>query len=114
GIAERVKFGALMLFLAIWFTFSYAPMAHMVWSAGGLFFEMGALDFAGGTVVHINSGIAALAAAIVLGPRLGYLKEPIPPHNLVFIFAGASILWVGWFGFNTGSALAANGTAAQA
>jgi Amt family ammonium transporter len=114
GIAERVKFGALMLFLAIWFTFSYAPMAHMVWSAGGLFFEMGALDFAGGTVVHINSGIAALAAAIVLGPRLGYLKEPIPPHNLVFTFAGASILWVGWFGFNAGSALAANGTAAQA
>ena len=114
GIAERVKFGALMLFLAIWFTFSYVPMAHMVWSAGGLFFEMGALDFAGGTVVHINSGIAALAAAIVLGPRLGYLKEPIPPHNLVFTFAGASILWVGWFGFNAGSALAANGTAAQA
>src|SRR5690606_37905151 len=80
----------------------------------GLFFEMGALDFAGGTVVHINSGIAALAAAIVLGPRLGYFTQAIPPHNLVFTFAGASILWVGWFGFNAGSALAANGTAAQA
>jgi Amt family ammonium transporter len=114
GIAERVKFGAVLLFLAIWFTFSYVPMAHMVWAAGGLLFEMGALDFAGGTVVHINSGIAALVAAIVLGPRTGYLKEPIPPHNLVFTFVGASILWVGWFGFNAGSALAANGTAAQA
>ena len=114
GIAERVKFGAVLLFLAIWFTFSYVPIAHMVWASGGLFFEMGALDFAGGTVVHINSGIAALVAALVLGPRRGYLKEPIPPHNLVFTFVGASILWVGWFGFNAGSALAANGTAAQA
>ena len=114
GIAERIKFGAVMLFLALWFTFSYLPIAHMVWAGGGLFFEMGALDFAGGTVVHINSGIAALVAAIILGPRTGFLKEPIPPHNLVFTFVGASILWVGWFGFNAGSALAANGTAAQA
>ncbi len=114
GIAERMKFGALMLFLAIWFTFAYVPIAHMVWSGGGLFFEMGALDFAGGTVVHINSGVAALVAAIVLGPRLGYMKEPLPPHNLVFTFIGASILWVGWFGFNAGSALGANGVAAQA
>jgi Amt family ammonium transporter len=114
GIAERMKFGAVMAFLAIWFTFAYLPIAHMVWSAGGLFFEMGALDFAGGTVVHINSGVAALVAAIVLGPRLGYLKEPIAPHNLVFTYIGACLLWVGWFGFNAGSALGANGGAAQA
>lgn len=114
GIAERMKFGAVMAFLALWFTFSYVPIAHMVWSEAGLFFQMGALDFAGGTVVHINSGIAALVAAIVLGPRMGFMKEPIPPHNLVFVFIGASLLWVGWFGFNAGSALGANGTAAQA
>jgi Amt family ammonium transporter len=114
GIAERMKFGAVMLFLAIWFTFAYLPMAHMVWAGAGLFFNMGALDFAGGTVVHINSGVAALVAAIVLGPRLGFLKEPIPPHNLVFVFIGASLLWVGWFGFNAGSALAANGLASVA
>jgi len=114
GIAERMKFGAVMLFLAIWFTFSYLPIAHMVWSGGGLFFNMGALDFAGGTVVHINSGVAALVAAIVLGPRMGFMKEPIAPHNLTFVFIGACLLWVGWFGFNAGSALAANGTAAQA
>ena len=114
GIAERMKFGAVMAFLAIWFTFSYLPIAHMVWSSGGLFFNMGALDFAGGTVVHINSGVAALVAAIVLGPRLGYMKEPIAPHNLVFTYVGACLLWVGWFGFNAGSALGANGVAAQA
>jgi len=114
GIAERMRFGAVMAFLAIWFTFSYLPIAHMVWSEGGLFFTMGALDFAGGTVVHINSGVAALVAAIVLGPRLGYLRDPIAPHNLVFVFIGACLLWVGWFGFNAGSALGANGTAAQA
>lgn len=114
GIAERMKFGAVMLFLAIWFTFSYLPIAHMVWSGGGLFFNMGALDFAGGTVVHINSGVAALVAAVVLGSRKEFLKEAIPPHNLTFTFIGACLLWVGWFGFNAGSALAANGTAAQA
>ncbi|WP_172121792.1 MULTISPECIES: ammonium transporter [unclassified Devosia] len=114
GIAERMKFGAVMAFLAIWFTFAYLPIAHMVWSAAGLFFQMGALDFAGGTVVHINSGVAALVAAIVLGPRLGYMKEPIAPHNLVFTYIGACLLWVGWFGFNAGSALGANGVAAQA
>ncbi|NMA98832.1 MAG: ammonium transporter, partial [Phyllobacteriaceae bacterium] len=114
GIAERMKFGAVMAFLAIWFTFSYLPIAHMVWSGAGLFFNMGALDFAGGTVVHINSGVAALVAAIVLGPRMGYMKEPIAPHNLVFVYIGASLLWVGWFGFNAGSALGANGLAAQA
>jgi Amt family ammonium transporter len=114
GIAERMKFGAIMAFLAIWFTFSYLPIAHMVWSGAGLFFNMGALDFAGGTVVHINSGVAALVAAIVLGPRLGYMKEPLAPHNLVFAYIGACLLWVGWFGFNAGSALGANGLAAQA
>ena len=114
GIAERMKFGAVMLFLALWFTFSYLPIAHMVWAEPGLFFTMGALDFAGGTVVHINSGVAALVAAIVLGPRAGFLKEPLPPHNLTFTFIGACLLWVGWFGFNAGSALGANGTAAQA
>jgi Amt family ammonium transporter len=114
GIAERMKFGAVMAFLAIWFLFSYLPIAHMVWSSAGLFFNMGALDFAGGTVVHINSGVAALVAAIVLGPRLGYMKDPIAPHNLVFTYVGASLLWVGWFGFNAGSALGANGLAAQA
>jgi Amt family ammonium transporter len=114
GIAERMKFGAVMMFLALWFTFSYLPMAHMVWAAPGLFFSMGALDFAGGTVVHINSGIAALVAALVLGPRAGFLKEPVTPHNLTITFIGACLLWVGWFGFNAGSALAANGVAAQA
>jgi ammonium transporter len=114
GIAERMKFGAVMAFLAIWFTFSYLPIAHMVWSGAGLFFNLGALDFAGGTVVHINSGVAAVVAAIVLGPRMGYMKEPIAPHNLIFVYIGASLLWVGWFGFNAGSALGANGLAAQA
>jgi Amt family ammonium transporter len=114
GIAERMKFGAVMLFLAIWFTFSYVPIAHMVWAGGGLLFNMGAYDFAGGTVVHINSGVAALVAAVVLGPRTGFLKEPIPPHNLTFTFIGACLLWVGWFGFNAGSNLEANGLTAQA
>jgi len=114
GIAERMRFGAVMLFLAIWFTFSYLPIAHMVWAGPGLLFGMGALDFAGGTVVHINSGVAALVAAIVLGPRIGFMKEPMAPHNLTFTFVGAALLWVGWFGFNAGSALEANGIAAQA
>jgi len=114
GIAERMKFGAVMLFLAIWFTFSYLPMAHMVWAGTGFLFNLGAYDFAGGTVVHINSGVAALVAAIVLGPRTGFMKEPIPPHNLVFVFIGACLLWVGWFGFNAGSNLEANGLTAQA
>ncbi len=128
AIAERMKFGAVMLFLALWFTFSYLPIAHMVWwwqgpsfvapegqtAAAGLLFGMGALDFAGGTVVHINAGVAGLIAAIVLGPRHGFLKEPIPPHNLVLTFIGACLLWVGWFGFNAGSNLEANGITAQA
>ncbi len=114
AVAERMKFGAVMLFLAIWFTFSYLPIAHMVWAGPGLLFGMGALDFAGGTVVHINAGVAALIAAIVLGPRMGYLKEPMAPHNLTFTLIGASLLWVGWFGFNAGSNLEANGLTAQA
>ncbi len=114
GIAERMKFGALMAFLAIWFTFSYVPMAHMVWSGAGLLFNMGAYDFAGGTVVHINSGVAALVAALVLGPRMGYMKEPIPPHNLVLTYIGAGLLWFGWFGFNAGSNLEANALTAVA
>ncbi|GHA23537.1 ammonium transporter [Devosia pacifica] len=114
AVAERIIFGALMTFLAIWFTFSYLPIAHMVWSGPGLLFNLGAYDFAGGTVVHINSGVAALIAAIVLGPRRGYLKEPLAPHNLTFTFIGACLLWVGWFGFNAGSNLEANGLTAQA
>ena len=114
GIAERMKFGALMAFLAIWFTFSYIPMAHMVWSGPGLLFGMGAYDFAGGTVVHINSGVAALVAALILGPRVGYMKEPIPPHNLVLTYIGAGLLWFGWFGFNAGSNLEANALTAVA
>jgi Amt family ammonium transporter len=114
GIAERMKFGALMAFLAIWFTFSYLPIAHMVWAGPGLLFGMGAYDFAGGTVVHINSGVAALVAAIVLGPRLSYMKEAIAPHNLVWTYVGAGLLWFGWFGFNAGSNLEANALTAVA
>jgi Amt family ammonium transporter len=114
AFAERMKFGAVMLFLALWFTFSYLPIAHMVWFSGGWLYGLGAYDFAGGTVVHINAGVAALVAAIVLGPRKEFLKEPIPPHNLTFVFIGACLLWVGWFGFNAGSNLEATGLAAQA
>ena len=114
ALAERMKFGAVMLFVALWFTFSYLPIAHMVWFAGGLLYNLGAYDFAGGTVVHINAGVAGLVAAIVLGPRKEFLKEPIPPHNLTFTFIGACLLWVGWFGFNAGSNLEATGLAAQA
>ena len=114
AIAERMKFGAVMLFLAIWFTFSYLPIAHMVWFSGGYLFGLGAYDFAGGTVVHINAGVAGLVAAIMLGKRKEFMKEPIPPHNLTFTFIGACLLWVGWFGFNAGSNLEATGLAAQA
>lgn len=114
GIAERMKLGALLAFLAIWFTFSYIPIAHMVWAGPGLLYGLGAYDFAGGTVVHINSGVAALVAAIVLGPRLGYMKEPIPPHNLVLTYIGTGLLWFGWFGFNAGSNLEANALTAVA
>jgi Amt family ammonium transporter len=123
AIAERMKFGAVLVFLVLWFTFAYLPMAHMVWwwggpsapdAASGLLFGLGALDFAGGTVVHINAGVAALVAAVLLGPRREFMKEPIPPHNLSFTFLGACLLWVGWFGFNAGSNLEANGLTAQA
>ena len=114
GFAERIKFSALLVFSALWFTFSYLPIAHMVWAAGGFLFEKGALDFAGGTVVHINAGIAALVGAIVIGKRIGYGKEPMTPHNLPMTMIGASLLWVGWFGFNAGSNLEATGGAALA
>ncbi len=114
GFAERLKFGSLMVFSALWFTFSYLPIAHMVWATGGYLFEKGALDFAGGTVVHINAGVAALVGAIVIGKRIGYGKEPMAPHNLPMTMIGASLLWVGWFGFNAGSNLEATGGAALA
>jgi len=111
--AERIKFGAVLLFSVLWFTFSYVPMAHIVWG-GGLLGADGALDFAGGTVVHINAGIAGLVGAYVLGKRLGYGKEALTPHSLTLTMVGASLLWVGWFGFNAGSAGAANGGAGLA
>ncbi|MBL8906743.1 MAG: ammonium transporter, partial [Rhizobiales bacterium] len=113
AFAERMKFSALLWFLGAWLLIVYAPIAHWVWG-GGFLAGDGVLDFAGGTVVHINSGIAALVAAIVLGKRVGYPTEPMPPHNLILSIVGASLLWVGWFGFNAGSALAANGTAGVA
>jgi Amt family ammonium transporter len=114
GLAERVKFSALLVFAALWFTFSYLPIAHMVWATGGYLFEAGDLDFAGGTVVHINAGIAALVGAIVLGKRIGYGRDAMPPHSLPMTMIGASLLWVGWFGFNAGSNLEATGGAALA
>lgn len=114
GFAERARFSAVLVFTVLWMTFAYVPIAHMVWGAGGFLLERGALDFAGGTVVHINSGIAALVGAWFLGKRLGYGKESMQPHNLPMSMIGASLLWVGWFGFNAGSALAANETAALA
>jgi Amt family ammonium transporter len=109
SFAERIKFGAVLLFCALWFTFSYLPIAHMVWGAGGYLFDKGALDFAGGTVVHINAGVAGLVGAYVLGKRIGYGKEALTPHSLTLTMVGASLLWVGWFGFNAGSNLEANG-----
>jgi Amt family ammonium transporter len=114
GLAERVKFSALMVFGALWFTFSYLPITHMVWATGGYLFEHGALDFAGGTVVHINAGIAALVGAIMLGKRIGYGRDAMPPHSLPMTMIGASLLWVGWFGFNAGSNLEATGGAGLA
>lgn len=107
GFAERIKFSSVLIFMAIWLTFSYVPVAHMIWSPTGLLTGK-ALDFAGGTVVHINAGVAALVAAYMIGPRLGYGKEAMQPHNLTMTMAGAALLWVGWFGFNAGSALGAN------
>jgi len=132
SIVERVKFSGVLLFLTLWFTFSYCPVAHMVWywagpdaytspdkvdavnATAGLIWQWGALDFAGGTVVHINSGVAGLVGAIVLGKRTGFGKEPMAPHSLTMTMIGASLLWFGWFGFNAGSALEANGSAALA
>jgi Amt family ammonium transporter len=132
AVAERAKFSAILIFLVLWFTFSYAPVAHMVWffpgpdaftdpktvdavtAKAGLLWQWGALDFAGGTVVHINSGVAGLVGAFVLGKRVGYGKEAMTPHNVTMTMIGAALLWTGWFGFNAGSALEANGTAALA
>jgi ammonium transporter, Amt family len=109
SFAERIKFAAVLLFCAIWFTFSYLPIAHMVWGAGGYLFDKGALDFAGGTVVHINAAMAGLVGAYVIGKRIGYGREAMAPHSLTLTMVGASLLWVGWFGFNAGSNLEANG-----
>jgi len=132
AIAERAKFSAVLAFIVLWFTFSYTPIAHMVWfwmgpdayttakivdemnGKAGLLWQWGALDFAGGTVVHINSGIAGLVGAYLIGRRIGYGKEAMPPHNLTLTMIGAALLWTGWFGFNAGSALEANGSAALA
>jgi len=113
AFAERIKFAAVMIFAVLWFTFSYLPIAHMVWG-GGLLGKDGALDFAGGTVVHINAGVAGLVGSYVLGKRLGFGREALAPHNLTLTMVGASLLWVGWFGFNAGSAGAANGIAGLA
>ncbi len=113
SFAERMKFTAFVLFLVLWSTFIYSPLAHWVWG-GGWLGTRGALDFAGGTVVHLSSGISALVAAIMIGKRRGFGHDPMPPHNLPFTVVGAALLWVGWFGFNAGSALAANGSAVVA
>lgn len=110
AFAERIKFSAVLWFSALWLFVSYIPICHMVWG-GGYLGSKGALDFAGGTVVHINAAIAGLVICLVLGKRLGYGKEAMPPHNLPFTMVGAALLWVGWFGFNVGSELAADGTA---
>ncbi len=120
AFAERMKFSAMVLFCALWGLLIYCPVAHWVWAADGMFnhanavAKFGALDFAGGTVVHLISGVSALLCAIMLGKRLGFRQEPMPPHNLTYTFIGATMLWVGWFGFNAGSALAANAAAVSA
>jgi ammonium transporter, Amt family len=114
SFAERVKFSAVLLFSAVWVTFAYFPIAHMVWDASGLIFNMGAIDFAGGTVVHINAGVAALIGCLMIGERIGYKRENMAPHSMVMTMIGASMLWVGWFGFNVGSNLEANGGATLA
>ena len=111
---ERLRFPAMMLFGLLFLTLVYAPIAHMVWAEGGLIYDLGAIDFAGGTVVHITAGVSGLVAVAFTGRRAGFLKEDMPPHNLAFLFIGAGLLWVGWFGFNAGSALSADGTAALA
>ena len=114
SVVERMKFSAVMVFAAVWLTIVYFPVAHMVWASGGKFFKMGALDFAGGTVVHINAGVSALVAALILGKRIGYPAERMAPHSLTMTGIGTGLLWVGWFGFNAGSALEANGSAGLA
>ncbi len=115
AFAERMKFSAMLWFLTFWSILVYAPVCHMAWAGEGSFFvNLGVLDFAGGTVVHINAGVAALMSALVLGKRQGYPKTPMPPHSLTLTLVGAAMLWVGWFGFNAGSALAANGSAGMA
>ncbi len=117
AFAERAKFGPLLIFMALWSLLVYAPVAHWVWGDGGWLQDLwggGALDFAGGTVVHVNAGAAALVAAVLYGRRLGYGQEPMQPHNIPFVLLGAAILWFGWFGFNAGSALTAGGSAANA
>jgi Amt family ammonium transporter len=114
AVVERMRFAAVLVFATIWLTIVYFPIAHMVWAANGLFFEKGALDFAGGTVVHINAGVSALVAALILGKRIGYPTDYMAPHSLTMTGIGTGLLWVGWFGFNAGSALEANGSAALA
>jgi Amt family ammonium transporter len=114
AFAERIKFSAVVLFVILWVTFVYFPIAHMVWDASGYLFGLGAIDFAGGTVVHINAGIAALVGAIMVGKRTGYGRDNMAPHSMTLTMVGASILWVGWFGFNAGSNLEATGGAALA
>ena len=114
AFAERMKFSAMLWFMGLWLTLVYAPITHWVWGDGGWLGDLGILDFAGGTVVHINAGIAGLVAALVLGKRKGYPTSPMPPHNLGYTMIGAAMLWVGWFGFNAGSELAADGTAGMA
>lgn len=112
AIADRTKYAAWMIFVGVWASIVYFPVAHWVWASGGWIFEMGVIDFAGGTAVHINAGAAALALAIIIGKRRGWPKMPMRPHNLTMVMLGAGLLWFGWFGFNAGSALAANNTAA--
>jgi len=115
AVVERIKFSALLVFAALWFTLVYTPIAHWVWGSGGWLLEFGALDFAGGTVVHVNAGLTALALAMVLGPRKGFIeKEVMEPNNIPYVVLGAALLWFGWFGFNAGSALTAGGLASSA
>ncbi|MCI0386731.1 ammonium transporter [Streptomyces sp. CNQ085] len=112
ALADRVKFSAWALFITLWATVVYFPVAHWVWAEGGWLFELEVIDFAGGTAVHINAGVGALAAVLVVGKRIGFKREPMRPHSLPLVVLGAALLWFGWFGFNAGSALGANGTAA--
>jgi Amt family ammonium transporter len=114
AFAERAKFSTILIFIVLWSTLVYAPVAHWVWAEGGWLRELGALDFAGGTVVHINCGVAALVAALLFGRRIGFGREPMEPHDITYVVLGAGLLWFGWFGFNAGSALTAGGSAANA